>query len=247
MTAVSTKPKPMYVGYLPMPGRHRAAVFSSIAVLGLGGLGVAGVFAASQRDPGDGVWDIAAERTWSGSIVLEPYPMLVEPDGTGWFIVGIGKFGVHDRLGDIGAGPAEVRGYALQREQRRMIELGPGADAVRRIDDSSVSAAAEVVAAKPVELFGEIVDGKCYLGAMKPGDGKAHKACATLCIEGGLPALFAGAGDGLLPLLRVDGSADLPPEVLAMVGEPVRLTGTLGEINGLPVLDVAACDISRAP
>lgn len=49
---------------------------------------------------------------------------------------------------------------------------------------------------RDVTLTGELLDGKCYLGAMKPGDGAAHRACAMLCIRGGLPALFiADSGD----------------------------------------------------
>ena len=39
-------------------------------------------------------------------------------------------------------------------------------------------------------LAGEIIDPKCYFGAMKPGEGKIHKACATLCLRGGIPPMF---------------------------------------------------------
>lgn len=42
----------------------------------------------------------------------------------------------------------------------------------------------------PVTLDGELVDSKCYLGTMKPGDGKTHKSCAILCLRGGIPPLF---------------------------------------------------------
>ena len=47
-------------------------------------------------------------------------------------------------------------------------------------------------------LSGEICDGKCYAGAMQPGTGLAHKACANLCLIGGTPAVFVakGAVDG---------------------------------------------------
>src|SRR5690349_19376703 len=43
---------------------------------------------------------------------------------------------------------------------------------------------------EPVSLRGEIVDSKCFLGAMRPGNGKTHKACAMLCIAGGVPPMF---------------------------------------------------------
>ncbi len=46
------------------------------------------------------------------------------------------------------------------------------------------------VLAEHVTLKGEIIDPKCYLGAMKPGGGKTHKACAMLCISGGVPPML---------------------------------------------------------
>jgi hypothetical protein len=41
-----------------------------------------------------------------------------------------------------------------------------------------------------VELTGEILDPKCYFGAMKPGHGKPHGDCAALCISGGISPVF---------------------------------------------------------
>jgi hypothetical protein len=41
-----------------------------------------------------------------------------------------------------------------------------------------------------LELKGEILDPKCYFGAMKPGMGKPHKDCAVRCIEGGMSPVF---------------------------------------------------------
>lgn len=39
-------------------------------------------------------------------------------------------------------------------------------------------------------LKGEIVDSKCYLGVMNPGNLKAHRACAINCIQGGVPPVL---------------------------------------------------------
>jgi hypothetical protein len=39
-------------------------------------------------------------------------------------------------------------------------------------------------------LRGEILDPKCYLGVMRPGEGKPHRSCAIRCIEGGIPPFF---------------------------------------------------------
>ena len=51
------------------------------------------------------------------------------------------------------------------------------------------------VLADNVTLKGEIIDPKCYLGAMKPGGGKTHKACAMRCIAGGIPRRQTGHDD----------------------------------------------------
>ena len=43
-------------------------------------------------------------------------------------------------------------------------------------------------------IAGEICDGKCLAGAMRPGRGLAHKACANLCLVGDIPPVFATTG-----------------------------------------------------
>ncbi|MFG0259930.1 MAG: hypothetical protein ACF8LK_06210 [Phycisphaerales bacterium JB041] len=242
---------PIYVGYLHLPERHRRFVVGAACVFVCALAAAGAAIALSQRDPGDAVWDTGMERMWTGVVRMEPYPMLVGDDGTVRLIVGMGKFAVWDRVAPFEGMTCEVRGFALAREHRRVIELA--------MDDGAINATFETrqpatESAQPrdgedVVVFGEIVDGKCYLGAMKPGDGKAHKACAVLCISGGLPPLVAadvpGAGR-LYPLLRVDGSTELPEAVLRVVGQPVRISGRLSLQNGFPVLDVTAGGISPA-
>ncbi len=241
---------PIYVGYLDLPRRHRRFVVGAGVALVCSLAAAAGVIALSQRDPGDAVWEVGVERRWTGVVRMEPYPMLVEADGTARFIVGMGKFAVRERVAPFDGMLCEVRGTSLAREHRRIIELSMGDHAIVQTGTSSPlpQPTHRQFHPRDVTVVGEIVDGKCYLGSMKPGNGKTHKACAILCIEGGLPPLVAadvpGAGR-LYPLLRVDGSTVLPQEVLGVVGEPVRITGRLSELHGLPILDVPASDIQR--
>lgn len=77
---------------------------------------------------------------------------------------------------------------------------------------------------------GEIVDTKCYLGAMKPGRGKPHRACASLCIRGGVPAaLLVRTRSGERALIHLMNALGQPVgrEVLEFVGEAVEVTGLL--------------------
>ena len=79
-------------------------------------------------------------------------------------------------------------------------------------------------------LVGEIVDTKCYLGAMKPGRGKPHRDCASLCIRGGIPAaLLVRMKSGERQLVHLMHSSGRPvgPEALDWAGQPVEVTGLL--------------------
>jgi len=247
---MTERPRPIYVGYLETPRRHRAFLKVVVPLVMLVLIAAPALIAASQRDPGDAVWDISAERSWTGAVVMDPYPTLVEPDGTGWLVVGMGKFGIHDRLSAADGRLCTLRGYALNRGDRRMIELIPGDDAVSLQEGADAPHDASGPAPRVITVVTEIVDGKCYLGAMKPGDGVAHRSCAILCIRGGLPpmldARIPGAA-GVIPLLLVDGSASLPPRVLAMVGERVEITGSFSVRSGIPTVSARSDGIRLAP
>lgn len=96
--------------------------------------------------------------------------------------------------------------------------------------DPAPDATTNVIRVHGHTLLGEIVDTKCYLGAMKPGRGKPHRDCASLCIRGGIPAaLLVRTASGerhLVHLLNLRGRP-LGRELLEWVGEPVEVWGTL--------------------
>lgn len=258
---VARAAEPLYVGYRPLPPRDRAALLLIIPALAitLGVLG--GVIAGSQRNPGPGAWH-ADVRDWSGTLTLDPFPMLLM-DGRAYFLVAEGKHGVQDRVREFDGVGVRLRGTLIERSGRRLIEVASTDNAIEQVPEVALLSPPGIAnePPRPISILAEIVDGKCYLGAMKPGDAKGHKACATLCIEGGLPPLvieLKSLGsqftcpptsiqpDEIFPLLRVDGATTLPPTVLAMVGEPVRITGTLTSVHGVPVIDTTAGQITRA-
>ena len=92
------------------------------------------------------------------------------------------------------------------------------------------------------------MDGKCYLGAMKPGDGQGHRSCAVLCLRGHLPPMIATTqpdGTTGYHLLVIDGTTELSDEVLAMVARPVRIAGMVAhDYEGLSVLYAKSEDIT---
>jgi hypothetical protein len=88
-------------------------------------------------------------------------------------------------------------------------------------------------------IKGEIVDSKCYFGAMRPGFGKTHRACAVRCISGGIPPVLAATnyeGDVNYFLIRGSNKEAINKEVLPYIAEPVKLTGELVRIDDWMVL-----------
>jgi len=110
-------------------------------------------------------------------------------------------------------------------------------------DIDSARAAVAVEALGAADLSGEIVDSKCFLGVMKPGAGLTHKACAELCLRGGIPPILvttgaAGEQTGYL-LARADGGS-AAVELAEFAADPVRVAGQLQRQGGLLVLRVDA-------
>ena len=240
----------IYVGYLEAPARHRTLVRILVPTLAFLMLGAAAAFAVSQRDPGRAVWSLD-QQSWIGTVADEPFPALVTAEGELFLLVGIGKLGVHDRITPHVGTPVTVEGFLLQRDDRRIIELIDGDAAITPApSDTPTTRISELPRSRPrfVSLTGEIVDGKCYLGAMKPGDGKAHKACAILCIQGGLPPMLAYVNhdDELaMALLVVDGSTVLAPSILNLVAEPVSVEGSVTSIGSLDIISTTPDLIRR--
>ena len=242
-----SKDRGFYVGYLPMPRRHMVFLWIA-APLVAGALGaLVGVMSASQRDPGDGVWDTGSVVRVEGTLLVAPYPMVIDDRGKTHLLVEIAKTGADARAEPFAGARVVVSGYSLERDGRRMLELVDGDDAVVRGEGSSRAVAVDA-GAETVTLRGEILDSKCYLGAMKPGDGKGHKACATLCVTGGIPPLLLSwDADGTvrhLLLVNADGSS-AREVVLGLIGEPVTVTGRLGRIGDLETLAIDAASIER--
>ncbi len=81
-------------------------------------------------------------------------------------------------------------------------------------------------AANDVEMKGEIVDLKCYLGSAYKAQGEKHKECAVMCIKDGLPAGFlVDSTKELYVLVPKAGMSGGNEEMAQYAGESVKLTG----------------------
>jgi hypothetical protein len=148
----------------------------------------------------------------------------------------------------IAAGMAEgrivnARGYMLKRgaiDIMMVEDLAPVPD-----DSLSRTGAAPTQKLGRWRVIGEICDGKCYIGAMRPGAGLAHKACANLCIIGDVPPVFVSvmpvAGATFLMLADQDGHK-MPDAMRDYVALRVRLEGEIERRGDMLVFKV---DVAR--
>ena len=248
------KDEPFFIGWADTPAPDRRFFLRAGIGLtaGAGGLGFG--LAALQRAPGTGRWDPDAVREWRGIATAEPYAMLRSNDlGPGprtALLSCLGKCGVAGRIGALAGQPVVVRGSLIQRGQHTMIAVDEEGNWIRR-DDTAQSDAAlrfpgpELVG--DVSLAGEILDSKCWFGAMRPSSGKVHKACASLCIRGGIPPAFFARGRGQQGTLMVmtDSGRAYGPELLALVGDQVRLQGRVYRQGDLLLLDAPLAGMRR--
>ncbi len=249
-----------YVGYLPLPQSIKRFIVPWLIGNLVLAVGIAAVIAQQHRDPGDGVWQTGEAVTLEGWLEIEPYPILFVEDQA-YILVEQGKLGVQDRLSGRTADVYMATGYLIEREGRRVLELD-GADANALIEIDKVYAIAEVpgdapnIDPKQTEpedlgthtLRGEIVDPKCYLGVMQPGDGKTHKACATLCIKGGIPPMLVVRDDkgntAAYLLTDADGKA-FPESHHEYIADPIEITGQILQDGDLLILRADLDSIRR--
>ncbi len=159
----------------------------------------------------------------------------------------LGKCGVRPRLdGMIAGGRAlvAIRGTLIQRDRHAMISVVDGPGWVRAVEaerdltammDDFMQAVRRTFTGGETDLgaamlTGEILDTKCWFGAMRPSEGKEHKACAALCIKSGLPpAFYAKDADGRMHafLITDPEGGPLHAEVADFAADPVRVRGRL--------------------
>jgi hypothetical protein len=246
----------LYVGYLPVPpGVRRFLRWAVPAVLWVSCIACA-AWAMSQRDPGPAIWEDSAPKSIEGTLLATPYPMvLTEPTASSAapgehaviLLVEMGKHGGAKRATEFDGKRVKVTGYQLHRDGRQMFELDPSPEAIAPVPGSNATPD-EPRSMGPVTLSGEIMDSKCFLGAMKPGEGKTHKACATLCIRGGIPPMLVtrdNAGKPIFYLLTNPTGGPLSEDIFPLIGEPVDVTGQWFTWHGINLLRVASADVQR--
>jgi hypothetical protein len=247
-----------FIGWLPMPPSYARFLRPVVTVLLILTAATALILARGQSFPGTAVWEDDTPVTFEGIVYASPYALLYVPGERPGdsvrtiLLVEDGKFGAADRVLPYDGQAVRVTGTLLHRDERWMLELADGDKGLRPItlEEEQLQRLRRPTPQEIglVTLRGEIVDSKCYLGAMKPGGGKTHKACAALCLSGGVPPMFLtrnAAKQESYYLLTGPAGGPLGTEAFHYVGDPVELTGRLEQHRDLHVLKVAITDIRR--
>ncbi len=205
-----------FIGYKDVPNKDRRLLLAGIplVIAGIGGL--AALIANNQRSPDRAVW---GQRlvTLQGKLVKGPYPYLMIPNrysAVGYdtlFLVARGKRGTHDMVQDIDSENVKVTGKILSRHDTRYNYLA-------EITEMEGIRGKLPIATTPsrdlgtYRIRGRIIDSKCHFGVMQPAAGMTHKACAALCLRGGIPAIFAPQSTQLNRLIIIRNANTLERE-----------------------------------
>lgn len=236
---------PFFVGYLPVPGPLRKFLLLAatlvIAIFLFTGL----LIGSTQDEPAaSGFRFDYGRQTVTGVIELTPYPLLRVTEGNGLImpgktlmLAGAGKFGVDDRAIGLEGQLAIVSGIILQRGTIDMMQLRGGQQGLGAAEGTAPEM--EIEPLGRWRVTGEICDGKCLNGAMRPGRGLAHKACANLCLLGDVPPVFVSTqpieGSDFMLITGPDGTR-LPDAAYDYIGLFVSLEGDLERRGDILVL-----------
>ena len=239
--------KSFYVGYLKMPRSLKGFYLWVTPLLLAVGLGFGVYVSSSQLPSGSGQWDPAQTASVQGLLTVAPYPVLHTADGGSILLVRAGKASAVEFVAPFDGQHITLRGTPIERGGWRMMEV-LRADDVQRWSPSERIAAPQAEPSFTVTMEGEIVDSKCFLGVMKPGAGKVHRACAAMCLTGGMPPMLVvtdPAGDKYGYMLITDSGESASVQLVPDVAVPVAVTGTLEVRGDLTYLRMAPSGVSR--
>jgi len=205
------------------------------------------VLALSQRMIGVSVFEWGNHKTFSGVLRLAPYPHLLvvrpgkvvgQQEFSTYYLVAPWKFGLdREALAAFDGKAVSLKGTLIYRGNQTMIEVMP--DSIQTTNAPANASLPQPMPLGKQTLIGEIVDSKCFLGVMNPGQLTPHRACAIRCISGGVPpVLLVRQKDGpaiYLLLVSADGKP-VNQQVLDCVAEPVEITGEVERQGELLIL-----------
>jgi len=251
----ATGEEPFYIGYQPTAApaiaRRCRALVLRLAILSF----FAVVWLALDQEPqAPGTFEFGRTRTFEGTLVERPLPLLridppegVDGPGAAVVLVGFGKQGLPDFARGHHGERVRFDGTLIAVGALAMVEMNDPESFVVLGEPESGEGGVEVEALGSITLVGELVDTKCWFGVMRPAAGKVHRACAIRCLSGGVPPgllVRDGRGGGAVFLLAGRTGAPLDFDV-EWAGLPISVSGELELHEDLPLVRVATIEPMR--
>lgn len=242
-----------FVGYLPMPTalkRFHGLLVPLAVVLVIG----CAAWLAHSMTPVRARFQ-SQPQMLTGLFRASPAPILWVNDAAhasgvrGVLLVEGGKFGLRASLSEaLDEHVITVAGTLLARDGLAMLELAmPPAES--RLEDALLAPLAhvEAVSRGHVHLRGELVDSKCWLGRMRPGVGRTHRACAQQCVAGGIPPILVtrDASGAEIGYVLADVSDATLNDILPLLADSVEVEGELFTIGSLWMLRLDPASLRR--
>lgn len=237
------KPKQeLYIGWqdhLPSGSRNLIRTFL-VVIFGLMIL-IASLLVIRQNQFASSQYQIGKITEHQGYLFSLPRPTLVQVadngDRTSILLVSYGKFGADEDLRiwyqdhpEAARGSmVKINGTTATFNGVTVLELTHKDQSIELIEADKLRERQQKKLGF-TQLHGEIVDPKCFFGAMKPGEGKIHKSCAIRCLSGGIPPVLV-AEDGLYYTLQFPDHVSIS-DISSMVAKPVRLEGNVEILDG---------------
>ena len=228
--------------------------FLTILLLVTGYLSVENKFVDSYFDDGN-LTEI------EGTIVTYPvFGLKTEIDGKKLTVplVGFGKFDglpilkmIRERARGVDVANLKVglRGTMIRYQDKTWMELTEGAESIVSIEESIAADTQKIVTPGSQSISGEIIDPKCFFGAMNPAYKKIHRSCAIRCISGGMPPLLAIREAGSFVdyyFVKDKNGQPINQDVLQFVGRPITLSGQIEQIDDWKVIKMDVSSLARA-
>jgi hypothetical protein len=231
---------PFFVGW---SGRSAGPLRSFLALLLLtllaGFSALAFALGVTVDDPGGG--DFTGDKSITGVLIADPYPMIVTDSGHHTILLsGGGKRGVQAEARQLDGKHVHATGTGVKRGDRDMLLV----DQLQPEPGDALPPVSEPLGTW--RLTGDICDGKCSLGVMRPGTKAVHKACANVCLIGGVPPVFITTTPvlGTQYVLMGDPQNHALPDALRdYVAITTRMDGTLQRIGDALVFNT---DVTKA-
>lgn len=245
-----------YIGYLPKMPKNLARVIKIFVVLVFAvAIGLAVLSWIGQKPFAKSVFEFGTVKDFEGTIQARPIPfLLVEkseknnglPTFERYPLVAEGKHGADVQLFD--GQRVKLKGTLIYREDLQMIEVI--SNSIQTVETNQTIFDEKTINLGNFTLKGEIVDSKCYLGVMNPGQSKPHRDCAVACLRGGIPPLFivkdSSGNVSELWLLSEKGES-VNKEILDFVAEPIEISGEVSQKGDQIFFKINPNQVKRLP